>query len=275
VKLDLDNLDFHLLLPLIQRWHSHFSLLIGLALRATRMNDGKCEFMRARFGVVYRSTVAPWVAVLSLLFRGGGALAANVELDPPSIPAGYIALLLINEVPFPGERGYVSEEDTKMGMLSVLWVLHCRATAIPPGYTQKQVAAVETRNVIDIMTAGGVKGQVDGFYQDTDGRPVAVARVHERVAYLVGIANRGQPGKAARLLSHARDLARQYFQAGPAGKDLFADLRKIGTKPVTGHGYAWMTDVRGCDPGGSFVRVPDADQGSLGGNRFYTLELKK
>jgi hypothetical protein len=186
-----------------------------------------------------------------------------------------VALLLINEVPFPGERAYVSEEDSKAAMLSVLWVLHCRASAIPPGYTQKQVAAVETRNVIDVMTAGGVKGQVDGFYKGPDGRPEAVPRVHERVAYLLGLANRGQPGKMARLLAHARDLARQYFQAGPASKDLFANLRKVGSKPVTGHGYAWMTDARGCDPGGSFVRVPDADQGALGGNRFYTLEKRK
>jgi hypothetical protein len=31
-----------------------------------------------------------------------------------------VALLLINEVPFPGERGYLSEEDTKAAMLAVL-----------------------------------------------------------------------------------------------------------------------------------------------------------
>jgi hypothetical protein len=215
------------------------------------------------------------LVIVSLLLGGQLAPAANVELDPPSTPAGYVALLLINEVPFSGERGYVSEEDSKAAMLSVLWVLHCRVAAIPPGYSQRQVAAVETRNVIEVMTAGGVKGQVDGFYKGPDGRPVAVPRVHERVAYLLGIANQGQPGKMARLLTHARDLARQYFQAGPAGKDLFADLRKVGAKPVTGHGYAWMTDARGCDPGGSFVGVPNADQGALGGNRFYTLEKRK
>jgi hypothetical protein len=213
--------------------------------------------------------------LLGLLLSGRLAAGANVELDSPSTPAGYVALLLINEVPFPGERGYVSEEDSKAAMLSVLFVLHCRVSAIPPGYTQKQVAAVETRNVIDVMTAGGVKGQVDGFYKGPDGRPVAVPRVHERVAYLLGMANRGEPGKMARLLVHARDLARQYFQGGPAGKDVFADLRKVGSKPVTGRSYAWMTDARGCDPGGSFVRVPDADQGGLGGNRFYTLEKGK
>ena len=201
--------------------------------------------------------------------------AAEVELDSPSTPAGYVALLLINEACFPGERGYRSEEDTKKTMLSVLWVLHCRAVVIPPGYRQRQVAAVETRSVIDVMTAGGVKGQVDGFYEGADGRPVAVARVHERVANLLNLANRGEPGKFARLLLYARDLARQYFQTGPASKDLFGDLRKIDSQPVTGHAYAWMTDIRNFDPGGDFVRIPDANQGSLGGNRFYTLEAKK
>jgi hypothetical protein len=215
------------------------------------------------------------LVVVGLVLGGWLARGANVELDPPSTPAGYVALLLINEVPFPGERGYFSEADSKAAMLSVLWVLHSRVSAIPPGYTQKQVAAVETRSVIEVMTTGGVKGQVDGFYKDSDGRPVAVPRVHQRVAYLMGLANRGQPGRIARLLAHARDLARQFFQAGPANKDLFADLRKVGSTPVTGHGYAWMTDARGCDPGGSFVRVPDADQGELGGNRFYTLEKRK
>jgi hypothetical protein len=154
-------------------------------------------------------------------------------------------------------------------------VLHCRASVIPPGYRQRHVAAVETSSVIDVMTAGGVRGQVDGFYEDADGRPVATPRVHERVAALVSIANQGEPGKVARLLLYARDLSRQYFKTGPAGKDLFADLRKVGSKRVTGHGYAWMTDERRFDPGGTFVRIPDADQGSLGGNRFYTLEAKK
>lgn len=210
-----------------------------------------------------------------LLLGGGQVWGANVELDSPSTPAGYVALLLINEVPFPGERSYVSEADSQAAMLSVLWVLHCRTTDIPPGYTQRQVAAVQTSSVIDVMTAGGVKGQVDGFYKDADGRPVTVPRVQERVAYLLGLANRGQPGRMARLLIYARDLARQYFQSGPAAADLFADLRKIGPKPVTGHGYAWMTDARGCDPGGRFVAVPDTDQGALGGNRFYTLEKKE
>lgn len=203
------------------------------------------------------------------------AFGASVELDPPSTRAGYVALLLINEAPFPGERGYVSEEDSKAAMHSVLWVLHCRLKVIPPGYTQEQVAAVETRDIIDVMTAGGSKGQVDGFCRDQDGRPVAVSRVHQRVDYLVGIANQGQPGKVARLLLYARDLSRGYFTAGPPGHDFFAKLRRIGPNQVTGHGYAWMTDVRGFDPGGSFVRVPDDLKGVQGGNRFYTLEKRK
>jgi hypothetical protein len=215
------------------------------------------------------------LVTIGLLFASPLVPAANVELDPPATPPGYVALLLINEVPFPGERGYLSEEDSKAAMLSVLWVLHYRASVAPAGYTQKQIAAVEARSVVDVMTAGGIKGQVDGFYKDPEGRPVAVSRVHERVAYLLGMANRGEPGKMARLLIYARDLARQYFQAGPNGKDLFADLGKVGPTPVTGRCYAWMTDAKGCDPGGSFVRIPDANRGALGGNRFYTLEKRK
>jgi hypothetical protein len=239
------------------------------------MGTIKHGLMNARFLNLKRFTFAVSLGVMSFFPSGGRAAGDNVELDPPSTPSGYVALLLINEAPFPGERGYLSEKDTKAAMLSVLWVLHCRVSAIPPGYTQRQVAAVQTRSVIDVMTAGGVKGQVDGFYRGPDGNPVAVPRVHERVAYLIGLANRGQPGKTARLLVYARDLGRQYFQTGPVGEDLFADLRKIGSKAVTGHAYAWMTDARGCDPGGTFVRVPDAEQGELGGNRFYTLEMKK
>ena len=149
------------------------------------------------------------LGIVGLLLGVRLSPGANVELDPPSTPAGYVALLLINEVPFPGERAYVSEENSKAAMLSVLWVLHCRVSVIPPGYTQRQVAAAETRDVIDVMTAGGVKGQVDGFYKGPDGRPVAVPRVHERVTYLLALANQGQPGKMAPLLVHARDLARQ------------------------------------------------------------------
>jgi hypothetical protein len=215
------------------------------------------------------------LVVSSLLLACRSAWGVNVELDSPSTPEGYVALLLINEAAFPGEKRYTSEEESKNCMLSVLWVLHCRALIIPPGYRQRQVAAVETRSVIDVMTAGGVRGQVDGFYEDADGRPVATPRVHERVNYLLNIANQGEPGRMARMLLYAQNLSRQYFKSGPASKDLFADLRKINSTRVTGHGYAWMTDERRFDPGGAYVRIPDANQGSLGGNRFYTLEAKK
>lgn len=217
---------------------------------------------------------------LALVFMGivlGGwpAEAANVELDPPSTPEGYVALLLMNEVPFPGERAYVSEEDSKAAMLSILWVLHCRLTIVPPGYTQKQLAAVKTSSVIDVMTAGGVRGQVDGFYADADGKPVTTPRVQERIALLLDLANRGKPGKIAGMMNYARDLARKYFKTGPDGKDLYAELRKVGSTQVTGRGFAWMTDARQFNPGGSYVFIPDSNQGALGGNRFFTLEKRK
>ena len=33
-----------------------------------------------------------------------------------------------------------------------------------------------------------------------------------------------------------------------------------------------MTDVGQFHPGGRYVRIPDDDQGGLGGNRFFTLK---
>jgi len=53
------------------------------------------------------------------------AAQSFVELDPPNTVVGYVATLLINEVPFPGEKGYVSEQDTQAAMRQILWVLHC------------------------------------------------------------------------------------------------------------------------------------------------------
>src|SRR5215471_17117773 len=78
-----------------------------------------------------------------------------VQLEPPDTPSGYLARLLINEVPFPGERGYVSEEETKAAMLEILWVLDSRLRNIPPGYRQEQVAGVRSKDVIDIITGTG------------------------------------------------------------------------------------------------------------------------
>lgn len=61
------------------------------------------------------------------------------------------------------------------------------------GYTQRQVAAVTTGDVIDLLTAGGVHGQVEGFYRDAAGRPTVSAQVAERIDHLTAIAERGVP----------------------------------------------------------------------------------
>ena len=218
-----------------------------------------CRKSRAGRLALVLGLVVPWLVG-----------AQVVRLDPPETPAGYLSLLLINEVPFPGERGYRSVADSEAAMLALLWVLHSRLGAIPPGYRQEQVAAVRARSVIDVVTA---PGQVEGFSRDAAGRPVTVPRVRERVGYLMQTANQGEPGKFARLLNRAAELARDYFRAQqPGGPDVFASLRRIGSDPVTGRGYSWMTDADSYHPGGNFVRIPDAQSGSLGGNRFFTLK---
>ncbi len=200
---------------------------------------------------------------------------ATVSLTSSTTKSGYIARLLINEAPFPGERGYKSEADTKATMLAILWVLHSRIEYIPPGYRQSQIAAVTTDDILDIITVGGEKGQCDGFYRDSSGACMAVSRVHERIDNLLRIANTGKPGRFARLFAYAEMLANSSCKGRVAGADRFADLQWAGKVRVTGRAYSWMTDRDIYDPGGNFVRIPNQNMGSLGGNRFFTLRKIK
>lgn len=196
--------------------------------------------------------------------------AAPARLERPDRVAGYVARLLINETPFPGERGWVSEADTQAAMRSILCVLDSRLHHIPAGYRQEQIAAVRTQDIIDVITAGGEKGQCDGFCRDASGRFVAVPRVHERIENLLRIASQGQPGRFARLISYAQGLASAYVQEG-AGPGCFAELHRVGELEVTGRAYSWMADRDYYNPGGNFVKIPDDADGALGGNRFFTL----
>ena len=214
--------------------------------------------------------------MLLVLLAAGAVVwprAANAAVTLPAVGSidGYICRLLINEVPFPGERGYTSEANTMLAMDALLRVLDARLKHIPPPYTQQQIAAVRTANIIDIITAGGVKGQFDGFYRDPSGTPVMVPRITQRINNLLEIAGRGQPGKFARLLEHAASLARGYTSGTLACRDPHSDVRAVNGVPATGRAYAWMTDEPQYNPGGNFLRIPDDQAGSLGGNRFFTL----
>ena len=214
------------------------------------------------------------LVVIATLVAARGS-ANQVRLDSPTTDAGYIALLLINETPFPGEAMWVSEADTKAGMLQILYVLDSRAHETPPGYLRRHISMTNSTDVIDIMTAGGERGQVDGFYRDDDGIPRTVPRVQERVDYLMRIANDGKPGRFARLMNYAQGLADAYADGGIEEADRFAGISSIGGTTVTGRGYAWMTDKNNYAPGGNYVRIPDSYDGGLGGNRFFTLRKLK
>ena len=208
----------------------------------------------------------------------GGAAAASAaaapyaRLDPPNTVPGYLARLLINEVPFPGERAYESKTDTQAAMLQILWVLHSRIYSIPKGYRQVQVAGVSSQNIIDIITGTGGRRQCEGFYRNNSGQFVTAPRVEERIQNLLNIANSGgRPGRFAALLNYAQGLARAYVKEGIEGADRFAGLKYVGAVAVTGRAYSWMTDVDAYHPGGNFVTIPSSDDGALGGNRFFTL----
>ncbi|HPT16977.1 MAG TPA: hypothetical protein PK388_06815 [Kiritimatiellia bacterium] len=210
--------------------------------------------------------------ILAAVWLSGAASAAAgdfASLQPAAQPAGYLARLLINEAPFPGERGYVSEEDSKATMLSILWVLHSRIHHVPEGYSQEEIAAIRTQNIIDVITA---KGQCEGFSKGPDGKPATDARVEARIQNLLRIANSGgKPGRFASLLLHAQGLASAYLKEDIQGADRYAGLAMVNRIPVTGRAYSWMTGMDYYHPGGNFVKIPDAQQGVLGGNRFYTL----
>jgi hypothetical protein len=194
-----------------------------------------------------------------------------VTMPPPNRSDGYLARLLINEAAFPGERGFISEADSRAAMEQVLWVLESRRRFVPTGYRQREIAMIESRDIVAIITAGGTRGQVDGFFRDANGHATTAPRVEERLQRLLAIAKRGAPGRFARLLEHAVGLARGAVRED----DRFAALQRIGNRAVTGRGYSWMTDRDYYHPGGSYVRIPDENEGSLAGNRFFTLEKKE
>ena len=210
--------------------------------------------------------------MLACVLLGGAAGAAPAPfavLAPATEPAGYLARLLVNEAPFPGERGWVSEEDAKAAMLSILWVLQARLHFIPPGYSQEQVAAIRTQDVFEVITA---QNQCEGFFRDAAGKPACAPRVEERIRYLLQIANRGdRPGRFASLLNFGQGLASAYLAGGIPGADRFAGLTRVDRVAVTGRAFSWMTGRDYYHPGGNFVTIPDGLQGLLGGNRFYTL----
>ncbi len=206
---------------------------------------------------------------LAVLFAHGAIGAVN--LPAPTTPAGYVCRLLINEVPFPGERGFVSEAQTMEAMDALLRVLDARLKHIPAPYTQQQIAAVRTADIFDIITAGGEKGQFDGFYRDAGGAPVMVSRVAERIDNLLTIASKGAPGRFARLLEHASAIATAYAAGAIDCADPHARVKAAEGDAATGRAYSWMSDDPRFHPGGNFLRISDADQGSLGANRFFTL----
>ena len=231
------------------------------------MDDGTGQYGRpvGQAGGVMAAALAV-ALLLGAVEARAGDFAALAGADTK---AGYLARLLINETPFPGERGYVSEEDTESAMREVLFVLHSRIKDIPAGYKQEEIAAVRTGDILDLITA---RNQCEGFSRDAAGNRTMAPRVGERINYLMKIANSGKaPGRFARLINYAQSLATAYFATGPQGSDLFANLSVVGGVPVTGRAYSWMTGQDMYHPGGNFVRIPESQHGLLGGNRFFTL----
>jgi hypothetical protein len=199
--------------------------------------------------------------MLSIVIGTCAAAAPFAQFDRPDSTAGYLARLLVNETPFPGERAYESEADTKGAMLQVLWVLHCRLHFIPKGYTQQQVAGVRSGDIIDVITGTGGRRQCEGFYRNAAGQFVTEPRVEERLNNLLQIANSGgKPGRFAALLNYAQGLAQAYVKEGIEGADRFAP----------GHGACLLLDD-GCGllPSRRQLRQHSVRRGGFAGRESF------
>lgn len=217
--------------------------------------------------------ILPILVALAFMLAPVRMAAQFAKIAPANTTNGYIARLLINEVPFPGEHAYESQNDTQGAMLQILWVLHSRIYLIPAGYKQQWVAGLRSTDIIDIITGTGGRRQCEGFYRDAKGNFVTDPRVEERLNNLLKIANSGgKPGRFAALLNYAQGLATAYTVGGIEGADRYAGLTYIAPVQVTGHAYSWMTDIDDYHPGGNFIYIPSMYEGELGGNRFFTLK---
>ena len=98
-----------------------------------------------------------------------------------------------------------------------------------------------------------------------------VTRIPQRIDRLLKIANTGSPGRFARLMEYGQRLTIAYFRGGMAAADRFVSLERVGKVVVTGRAYSWMANQDFYHPGGDYIKIPDADGGALGGNRFSTL----
>jgi hypothetical protein len=225
-----------------------------------------------RFALAFSAGLGCALALSPFAVPAGEDQAVFARLEPADTPGGYLARLLINEAAFPGERGWVSEPDSQTAMYQILWVLHSRIHEIPKGYTQPEVAGVHSEDIIDVITGTGGRRQCQGFYRNERGQFVTDVVVEERINHMLVIANSGgKPGRFSTLLNYAQDLARIYFEKGMQGVDRYAALKHIDAIPVTGRAYSWMTDIDSYHPGGNFVTITDAYEGSFAGNRFFTL----
>jgi hypothetical protein len=122
--------------------------------------------------------VMSWITAIWLGLAGLCSAGAFVKIPPASTARGYLARLLLNENPFPGERGFVSVEDSKAGMRQVLWVLHGRMHCVPAGYTQSQICSSRSKDILEVITA---KRQCEGFFMNENGKPAMAPRVEKRL----------------------------------------------------------------------------------------------
>jgi hypothetical protein len=163
--------------------------------------------------------------------------------------------MLLAECKTPGYADY-DEANAYWAMLAMKAVVHNRLSTSPARFN-----APGAQRYADIIVA---PGQWSGFSRGPQGQVVVDPDTARHVDELVSRANDGAPGPTYRFVRNAL-----YVTYAPV-QDPFARLSWLDGGPVLRGAFGWRRDGSG-HPGGSFVAIPRAEGGVMGGAQFYAL----
>jgi hypothetical protein len=158
----------------------------------------------------------------------------NIGASLSSIEGDIVMSLLINEVPFKGDKQYVSLANSEAAMLAIAWELYNRLNTVPPGYTQHQIANVNVSGpgtiqaYTKIITA---PGQFQNFSTvDSKGNWVIASSVANKIQSIVALANLGSPGDIAAEVNYAITLANELESGSNLPPDPFASQGELSAE---------------------------------------------
>jgi len=208
--------------------------------------------------------------------RKAGA-ARKAKADPPDLilaelqtVEGFVSRVLIGEPSFDNTRDDWPEQRACMTALAAL--LYNRIHQIPARYRQQEIANVTTTDLREVLAA---PGQFRNFGKDASGRFTIAPAYRQMVDDRVIFANQPPRKEGYATVAHAIALARRLAR-GTFDPDLdpFRAVTTVGGIAATGRAYGMRTENSG-SPGGDYLDVPVGQNGTLAGNSFFTLRVRR